>query len=241
MTSGEGNDSVSINLPVRSDTGVATIFVNGGNGDDTIVGSEGPDTLEGDGMQGNGAMVASGFAVPGRDVLFGRGDRDTLRGGDRADYLNGGGGVTGPDRENVLEGGAGSDYFDLGQALGADRVVGGAHDAGLQNLTVSGIPDLLVAAGDTVSWERRTFSAAGTAGVTADIDGEPDDGGTGAAEGDEIETDVEALVGSPRDDRLTGSAAVNRITGGPGVDTLASAGVPTSSTSATPCATAATA
>jgi len=224
VTTGQGNDSVTIDLPTRPSSGISSVFVNGGNGADTIVGSQGPDTLEGDGLLGSGGVVPATMVSPGKDVIFGRGDRDTLRGGDAADYLNGAGGATGPDGANVLEGGPGSDFFDLGQALGADRVDGGTQDFSPQLIAVPGISDPVFAPGDTVSYERRTFSTAGTAGVTVDLDGVADDGGTGAGEGDQIGSDVETLVGSPRDDRLIGSSAVNRLDGGPGVDTLSSGG-----------------
>src|SRR5215204_3287548 len=54
VTSGEGDDAVSINLPQRSASGINSVFVNGGNGADAIFGSDGPDTLEGDGLTGGG-------------------------------------------------------------------------------------------------------------------------------------------------------------------------------------------
>lgn len=223
VTSGEQADSIGINLPRRSLSGVATIFVNGGNGADTIVGSAGPDTLEGDGLQGSGAPVMATQLAPGEDMIFGLGDRDTLRGGDKTDYLNGGG-TTGPDEANTLDGGPGSDYFDIGPSLGPDRVIGGGDERGqFRSITVGQVQHITTA-GDTASYEARTFSVAGSAGVTADIDASADDGATGAAEGDQIDPDVEALVGTVRDDRLVGGSGVNRITGGLGIDSLASGG-----------------
>ena len=223
VTPGEGDDAVSIGLPRRSLAGVATIFVNGGNGADSLIGSAGPDTLEGDGLTGIGGSVAAAQTAPGKDVIIGLGDRDTLRGGDRTDYLNGGG-ATGPDEANTLDGGPGSDYFELGPSLGPDRVIGGGDERGQFNsITVNRVQHITTA-GDTASYEARTFSAAGTTGVTADIDSSADDGATGAAEGDQIDPDVEALVGSVRDDRLVGASGVNRLQGGLGVDSLVSGG-----------------
>ena len=75
------------------------------------------------------------------------------------------------------------------------------------------------AGGDTVSYQTRTYDAAGSAGVTADLDGVADDGAAG--EGDEVEADVEALTGTLRDDTLTGSTHDNALIGGLGVDRLA--------------------
>ena len=72
--------------------------------------------------------------------------------------------------------------------------------------------------GDTVSYGTRTYATSGTAGVVADLDGVRDDGAVG--ENDQIGTDVEALVGTIRDDRLTGSGVANRIEGKLGADTL---------------------
>jgi hypothetical protein len=54
--------------------------------------------------------------------------------------------------------------------------------------------------------------------VTADLDGAADDGAV--AEADQIDADVEALVGSIRDDKLTGNSGANLLEGRPGVDQL---------------------
>jgi hypothetical protein len=77
------------------------------------------------------------------------------------------------------------------------------------------------AGGDTVGYGTRTFTAAGSAGVTADLDGNADDGASG--EGDRIDADVEALVGSIRDDKLNGNSAPNLLEGRIGVDQLVGA------------------
>ena len=226
VTPGNDDDSVAINLPARSASGISTIFVHGGAGKDVITGSEGPDTLEGDGLDGLGNPLGTSAAFTGfNDVLLGRGGSDTLRGGQGRDYLNGGSAATGADQANTLDGGAESDFFDLGTALGPDRVVGGANEGrtGANSLSV-GSTTYLVIAGDTASYESRAFSAAGTTGVTVDLDSSPDDGGTGLGEGDQVDPDVEGLIGSVRDDRLVGTGNVERIEGGLGSDSLATAG-----------------
>ena len=69
-----------------------------------------------------------------------------------------------------------------------------------------------------MSYATRIFSGPGTAGVTANLDGTANDGAAG--EGDQIDTDVESLVGTMRDDKLTGSSGQNLLQGGLGSDTL---------------------
>lgn len=97
--SGDG-DYLSIVTP----NGIQLINLNlviepsydGGPGDDTIVGSGGPDTITG---------------ADGNDVLSGAGGGDTIIGGNGDDLLSGGVGV------DTLTGGAGNDIFYFGVAL----------------------------------------------------------------------------------------------------------------------------
>ncbi len=84
------------------------VYVNGGNGNDQIVGNSASDLLVG----GNGDDTLSGGAGNdlldggrGSDVLVGGADTDTLRGGDGNDVLAGGAGNDG------LTGGEGRDRF----------------------------------------------------------------------------------------------------------------------------------
>jgi hypothetical protein len=232
VTPGAGDDEVGIDLPVRPASGVNSVEVFGGPDNDIIVGSAFHETLDGDGRLGNGATYAHNPAtgpVDGNDLIAGGGGPDTLIGGNGRDYLAGMG-VAGTDTSpNTLNGGPGSDFFDAGNSLGPDRFIGGSgSDAPVGELTLSArtLRDVAlqngelprVAGGDTVSYGPRTYSDTGTAGVTADLDGVADDGATG--EGDQIDADVEALVGTIRNDRLTGSAGVNRIEGRLGTDTL---------------------
>lgn len=234
VASGYGNDDVLIALPARPNSGVATTNVFGGPGDDAILGGPGAETLEGDARLGNGnTYVPSATNVPpqdGRDLLRGGGGPDTLRGGGKRDYLNGSAPGLEDTAANTLDGGSGSDYFDAGRMLGADRFIGGSGDQstvteGDASAFVFGVTLTLengerpqIFGGDTVSYGTRTYAAAGTEGVVADLDGVRDDGAVG--ENDQIDADVEALVGTIRDDRLTGSGAVNRIEGNRGTDSL---------------------
>ena len=123
ILAGDGNDRVTLN------PGVARAYILGGGGDDTITGSEHPDTITGSsgrdiiyGMDGDDRLAGSG----GHDILVGMNGRDRLYGDDGNDQLKGGGGV---DR---LYGGAGHDII-VGESsadkmygeIGNDTIVGG--------------------------------------------------------------------------------------------------------------------
>ena len=189
--------------------------IDGGSGDDTLTGN-------------NATNVLNGSA--GDDILDpGRGAGDRLSGGDGSDTvtystrtaavtldldgtaddgelgeldiidtdvenLTGGAGndrLTGGNSANLLSGGSGNDVLDGGN--GGDLLLGGA-----------GI--------DTADYSART------AAVTADPDGVSDDGE--ATEHDDVETDVEGLVGGAGNDVLTGWTGTNVISGGAGNDIL---------------------
>jgi hypothetical protein len=237
VAAGLDNDVVTVNLSARPASGVATINVFGGPGSDVIVGGAGQETLVGDERLGNGNSYTpspTGGPQDGNDVISGGAGPDTLRGGGGRDYLNGSLGTQVDTAANTLDGGRAADYFDAGGMLGADRFIGGSgDDAPLSNDAFSNPAGFLlgfqttlqngerpqVFGGDTVSYGTRTYATAGTAGVVADLDGVRDDGAIG--ENDQIDADVEALVGTIRDDRLTGSGGANRLEGRLGTDTLA--------------------
>jgi hypothetical protein len=229
ILTGKGPDTISVDLPAAP-ARVGEILAAGGPGLDVIVGSAGPDTLFGDAGKG---VPTPGPTEPdpppdGGDAIWGRGGADLIRGEGAADYLNGGfPDLTLDPAGNVLEGGEGRDFLDAGRTPGPDRFVGGTG----ADVPLAGSLPLLDGAalvnggqastpgGDTVSYQTRTYADPGSAGVNADLDGTADDGAAG--ENDEIEADVEALVGTLRDDTLTGAAGDNRLTGGLGVDRLA--------------------
>jgi Ca2+-binding RTX toxin-like protein len=103
--------------------------------------------------------------------------------------------ITGAGEENHLTGGPGNDTLRGGDGpdwliggLGADRLSGGPGD---DNASYVGHP----------------------AGVVADLDGVDDDGMPG--ERDRIDADIEALVGSPYADTLTGNSGSNTLIGDP--------------------------
>ncbi|WP_420137985.1 calcium-binding protein [Sphingomonas sp.] len=107
---------------------------HGGDGNDTITGSDQGDLLLG------GA---------GHDFIFGRGGQDTIDGGDGNDHLYGQSANGGADGADSISGGDGSDYLQgnagndtLDGGAGSDRINGGADNdsilGGLGNDTING-------------------------------------------------------------------------------------------------------
>ena len=95
---GAGNDLIKLQSPptpcpypeptVCGQQGtVGAVRINGGAGNDTIVGSNGNDTLDG----GSGDDLIYGAA--GNDHIFGRDGNDRIYGGDGADHVSGGAGI----------------------------------------------------------------------------------------------------------------------------------------------------
>lgn len=133
----------------------------------------------------------------GDDRLTAGPARASLRGGAGNDTLTGGPDadfLSGEDGNDSLAGGAGDDALDGG--VGADAMSGG-----------SGFDDV---------------SYAGVAiPVSVTLNGSADDG---AAEGDNVQPDVEQLDGGSGNDTLTGGASANRLFGNGGDDALDGAG-----------------
>ena len=107
MFAGAGNDTININRAVKGtyaqgDDGFDTL--NGGTGDDTLLGGLNADQL---------------FGNDGNDILVGEGGADYLLGGAGKDDLFGNGGV------DTLSGAGGNDRL-FGGPNDADRILGGA-------------------------------------------------------------------------------------------------------------------
>jgi hypothetical protein len=95
-------------------------LLEGGDGDDTIVGSALGDRVYG----GAGNDLIDGGA--GNDMIYGGDGNDTLLGGDGSDYLSGGAGdddLWGEDGADFLDGGTGNDTFQGGAGRNAYRDV----------------------------------------------------------------------------------------------------------------------
>ena len=129
-----GNDYVEIKSSVA-----ATIptTLNGGAGNDRILGGRGKDLINGD---------------AGNDALFGNAGNDTVNGGDGRDVIVGGLGA------DLLNGNAGSDFIVARDGSGTDKVDGGAQDA-----ATKAIPGDLafVDPGDTVTGVEKKFTTYG--------------------------------------------------------------------------------
>ena len=173
------------------------------------------------------------------DTLAGSAASNTLDGGAGADSLSGLGGVdtvsyatrtiaVTVDIDGVADDGSASDQSgslrdnvqtDVENLTGsplADTLAGGAADnvldGGAGADALSGLGGV-----DTVSYATRTIA------VTVDIDDVGDDGSASDQSGslrDNVQTDVENLIGSPLGDTLTGSGAANVLTGGLGADSF---------------------
>jgi hypothetical protein len=104
------------------------------------------------------------------------------------------------DGQDALDGGPGDDIIGTGPTPGGIRPAQG--------------PDTISGGGgnDRVDFSQRTQP------VTVDLDGEADDGE--ADERDNVQPDVEEVIGGSNDDTLIGSSAANVLEGRDGQDTI---------------------
>ncbi|OQX30979.1 MAG: hypothetical protein B0D94_08465 [Candidatus Sedimenticola endophacoides] len=212
LSGGAGNDQLY--------GGAGDDTLSGGAGADRLVGGAGVDTADySDSGKSVNIDMAKGSAKGGDaqgDIYSGienvRGSmgRDTIRGDDQENLIQGMGGADklyGRDGDDMLQGGGGNDqlYGDAGD----DTLLGGAGN----DLMFGGAGADHMDGGegsDTVS-----YSASKT-GVEADL-------GAGGPGGDTF-TSVENLIGSGQDDVLTGDDANNRLVGGGGDDRISGGG-----------------
>jgi Ca2+-binding RTX toxin-like protein len=220
-------------------------YVDGGPGDDTIVGSlttaaSGSCESEPGCHEEAGSQIFEGGA--GNDFVYGDRGNDILRGNAGNDRLYGG---IGDDR---LEGGTGNDWLSGG--FGADTIDGGEGndyvrgDGTIDHIfdTGGGYDTLSFATGVTPGFtatanptgatdfpgptgERGIYleigePGPGETGIHA-IDGEPSDGGGN----DEVQRGVfERIVGTPFSDYIVGTRASEEILGGGGADVIKGGG-----------------
>lgn len=124
---------------IQGQTLTESVYLQGGAGDDLLIGNNGSDVLDG------GAGQDNLFGIDGDDVLDGGAEADILAGGNGADVLIGGAGtdtlfgeagddiLLGGSEDDVLVGGAGDDILDGG--TGADTLQGGAGNDTYLNVT----------------------------------------------------------------------------------------------------------
>lgn len=210
------------------------LIVNGGDGDDTILGGSLGESLNGDNGSdvidaGDGANTVSGgdgadsitgggdgdslLGDDGQDTLVGNDGDDTIFGGNGADSIAGGDGVdslNGNDGADTIRGDSGDDVIN-GED-GFDSLLGGdGNDAilgGAENDTVSGGDG-----DDTVSGNAGDDVITGEAG-TDSLSG--DDGADSLDGGD----DNDSLNGGGGNDTVFGQDGNDNILGGVGNDLL---------------------
>ena len=196
---GDGPNRIDLIGVVAANFDVAlTITVNGGDGGDTIFGSDFADSLVG----GHGADSITGALAD--DTLDGSNGNDTISGGVGDDSIFGGDGA------DSIHGDAGDDTVVAGN--GADQVFG---DVGLDSLSGGDGSDTLNgdADSDTLSGDNGNDSLLGGA------DNDSIFGGTGhdtASGGDGIDT----LSGGADNDSMNGDEGTDSIDGDSGNDVL---------------------
>jgi Ca2+-binding RTX toxin-like protein len=214
-------------------------YVDGGPGDDTIIGSL---TTAASGSCETGCHLEVGSQTfeggAGDDIVYGDRGNDILRGNAGDDRLYGG---IGDDR---IEGGPGNDWMSGG--FGADTIDGGeGSDYVRGDGTVDHIFDTGTVGTDTLSFatgvtpgftattnptgaanfppeggERGIWLKLGEASFNAP-DGEPSDGGGN----DEVQPGAfERIIGTPFSDYIVGTGASEEILGGGGADVIKGGG-----------------
>ncbi len=215
-------------------------YVDGGGGNDTIIGARSSAVITGPCPEGGCHLLVGSQTFeggPGDDVVFGDRGNDTLRGNGGNDRLYGGIG------DDVLEGGPGNDVLSGG--FGADKIDGGEGDDFVRGDptvdhifdTGGGFDTLSFATGATPGFtatenptgaanfpgpegERGVWLKLNEGGSNA-IDGEPSLGGGN----DEVQPGVfERIIGTPFSDYIVGSSAAEEIWGGGGADVIKGGG-----------------
>ncbi len=216
--------------------------VEGGGGNDTIIGANSSATISGECPVGCHLLVGSQTfeGGPGADIIYGDRGNDTLRGNGGNDRLYGGIG------DDVLEGGSGDDLLSGG--FGADKIDGeeGSDyvrgDPTIDHIFDSGggFDTLSFATGATPGFgaTENPTGAAGFPGAAGErgvwlklselkagdpnaLDGEPSLGGGN----DEVQPGVfERIIGTPFSDYIVGSSAAEEIWGGGGADAIKGGG-----------------
>jgi Ca2+-binding RTX toxin-like protein len=210
------------NIQIDSTNGAIRItrFIDGGDGNDTILGSFGVDKVNG-GL-GNDLIVTGNS----RDEIEGGGGNDTIAGGNDSDFILGGNGddsLIGGDGDDTIHGGAGNDSITGGDQndflygnAGDDTILGGrgrdfihggaGHDTldgGAQNDFIYG-----GAGNDTISGAGGDDVIAGDEESYLPLPGDPQPSVTG--------NDI--LSGGIGNDTLLAHTGTDTLTGGAGGD-----------------------
>ena len=205
INGGDGNDTITLNSAddalIPNDSSNAnsqTVIVNGGAGNDVLIGSDFNDIMNG----GSGNDVVNGRS--GNDTLGGDAGDDTLLGGSGDDNLSGGDGadrVKGQGGTDTLGGGAGNDTIEGGEGTSSLR------EEGNVDLTIRSSGDTIVLEGLGTDIITGTFT-------TAELIGGPSGNRLDASGYNGNVT----LNGAGGDDTLIGTANVDSLIGGAGTD-----------------------
>jgi Ca2+-binding RTX toxin-like protein len=215
---GDGDD-----LIIGSNTFAESLL--GGDGSDTILGQGGADTIDsGDGndsvLGGTGADNIDGD--DGQDTIDGGADDDSIVAGDGQDSVAGGDGadsIDGGNGRDTIDGGAGDDT--LNGNSGRDSLRGGSGNdnilAGSENDTVEGGDG-----NDSVNGQGGRDIVRGEAGDDTLIGDLGNDTLDGAAGNDVLNGNSgrDVLTGGADSDRILGGSGNDDIDGGQGDDTV---------------------
>jgi len=223
-----GTESDFIPFPgpaLFSATGAAD-FLDGGSGNDLLVGDGGDDILSGG--AGNDRLFGDDEAgyqvVPGDDVLDGGAGDDLLAAGDGADSLSGGAGLDqlfGDKGNDVLDGG--DDADTLHGSDGADQIFGGAGDDLIFGDGLNNLIDLSAMGGvDFLDGGAGNDQLEGGVGDDTLFGGTENDVLFGEEGADSIFGDegADELQGGLGNDLLSGDAGDDRLFGQDGADAL---------------------
>lgn len=236
---GNGDDLLT---GLNAKIGQMRLRMEGGNGNDTLVGTSGDDTLSGDAgidriKAGLGDDLVLGGA--GIDTINGEGGNDTLIGGDGSDTLVGDGADTlfgdagndsliGDQGNDILSGGEGDDTANGGD--GNDTING---DNGNDSLLGGSALDSITGGDgdDTLDGGRNDDALNGGAGndkIRGDHGNDTILGGSGndtinGGDGDDVingQSGNDLMTGADGDDAVNGADGDDIITGSDGDDTL---------------------
>ena len=210
VNGGDGNDSLAV---LAKDTEIVTAALNGGPGDDVLIGSDTGDSLEG--LDGNDRIVGA----KGGDDMHGGTGNDTLvwNNGDGTDFIEG---DAGNDTTEVNGSSTLGDVFTIEPNAGRvtfrrTNLVGFLLDASTERFQVNGLggDDSLTAAPGTALPALTLLSVDGGAGADT----------VNGSEGPDLILGGEAndiLSGGGGDDRILGDRGADTMNGGAGDDTL---------------------
>ncbi len=209
LITGSGNNTIDLSGVLASAfTGLTSINVQGGNGNDVIIGSPDLATLidgqDGDDSVTGGTANDTIMGGDGDDTIAGLGGNDSIDAGDGDDV------VSGDDGDDTIQAGDGDDIVTGN--LGNDSILGGD---GLDSL--SGNEGL-----DTLNGNSGADTISGDDGVDFILGGGGADLISGGLEGDTIigNSGSDTMSGDDGADFVDGGNSNDSIAGGEGDDTL---------------------